>query len=34
MDEFISRFTFNEGTPVQKTYYDSTTKQEVIFFTT
>ena len=34
MDEFISRFTFNEGTPVQKTYYDSITKQEVIFFTT
>ena len=33
MDEFIWRFTFNEGTPVQKTYYDSITKQYHIFTT-
>ena len=30
MNEFISRFTFNEGSPTQKTYYDSIIKPKVI----
>ena len=28
MDGFISRFTFNEGSPAQKTYCDTITKQK------
>ena len=33
MNEFISRFTFNEGSPTQKTYYDSTIKVKSHSFT-